>query len=306
MNAWIFGTCAVVYLLLQIIKVVLASICVHRIRERSTQRELSAASVESHATNIAGANIAIAAIHSLSENDLYTGLPYYKRGSNLWSDCVAHFVNNNSVLTYLPPLLLFPTVSINGMFYVSQTATLRELGGFQAIQQDLCDDYALHRLLLKHGRSVEQGVTCQEIATTIIDAKHYLRLMHRWNLFAIILHRDQPLAVQAYLACFLALPPVLLNLVCLAALLSAVAGNWQIVWFLTVFLVARSSVIALAQYQVFGRALSMNPFVSLLAELLQPIHLVSALLTRTIDWRGCRILVKKGQAFEVLPAERSR
>lgn len=432
MSVWIFAVCAVIYLLLQTIKIMLASICVRRIRKQSAQRESAAASIDPHATSIARASITIAqailsgdsqlhatlanntaslpvgvrfywmidvaddvaldtalqispmarvvtvggemsderngvlsrqrairseaddritiflcpeapsdcnpktfklaialensssdyfvvldddttiqddslssAICSLAVNDLYTGLPYYQRGSNLWSDCVAHFVNNNSILTYLPPLLFFPTISINGMFYVCKTARLREIGGFRAIQHDLCDDYALHRLMQKYGRSIEQGVTCQEIATTIVNAKHYLRLMHRWSLFAIMLHRDQRPAVQAYLAGFLALPPVLLNVSCIAAFLSAVAGNWQSVLILIVFLTVRGRVIALAQYQVFGSALSTNPFVSLLIELLQPIHLVNALLLRTIDRLFATYTIQAGFGCRSFAAHRT-
>ena len=113
------------------------------------------------------------AIEMLQLVDLYTGLPSYHRGHSAASDMVAHFVNNNSVLTYLPPTTLFPPISLNGMFYVARSETLCRIGGFAAIESDLCDDYALSRLLRRHGTTVYQGITRQAIATTVNGSRHY-------------------------------------------------------------------------------------------------------------------------------------
>ena len=123
---------------------------------------------------------------------------------------MTHFVNNNSIMTYLSLLPVVGPLSINGMFYVMRTETMRSLGGFSSIQERLCDDYALARLLLDSGRRIHQGSVPQYLCTSVTGIRHYSQIMHRWFVFAAALVRDQRPAVQLLLLAALGLPPLLL------------------------------------------------------------------------------------------------
>ncbi|MBK8867369.1 MAG: glycosyltransferase [Actinomycetales bacterium] len=81
-----------------------------------------------------------AAVAALEDGDLVTGIPRYRPGTTLWSHLVAAFVNGNALVTYLPMAELAPPVTINGMFVVMRRDTVRDLGGFESIQRELCDD----------------------------------------------------------------------------------------------------------------------------------------------------------------------
>jgi ceramide glucosyltransferase len=239
------------------------------------------------------------AIRMLDKVALYTGMPRYRRGAGFWSDCVAHFVNNSAALTYLPPLVLFPPISINGMFYAAKTKTLLDVGGFEVIQDSLCDDYALHRLLVTHGLRIYQGKASQEISTSIASVRRYLQLMHRWNLFAWKLACDQPWAIFFYLTLFLGTPPVLLFLLVTGTAIS-LWWEWRTFLFVCVpVLLMRHALIAAAQWRTFGRSLSMNPWTSIFVEMIQPVPLLSAMVCPWIQWRGRRIRVGAGQRFEM-------
>ncbi|MEZ6134885.1 MAG: glycosyltransferase [Pirellulaceae bacterium] len=233
-----------------------------------------------------------AAHSSLVCHDLATGLPTYQRGANVWSDLVAHFVNNNSVTTYLPLLNFFAPLSINGMFYVAKTETLRELGGFSCIQHLLCDDYAVAQWFRCHGKTIHQDTSRQRIATSITSARRYRQLMHRWMSFALLLTGDQPLKIQILLATFLGLPPILLTL----ALALSVWHAWTFVA-MGIVLAIRQATIWVAHRSAFGKPLSTNLGLSLLAELLQPLHLVSAACVPYIRWRGKLVRVSRDQRY---------
>ena len=113
-------------------------------------------------------------------------------------------------MTYLSLLPVVGPLSINGMFYVMRTETMRSLGGFSSIQERLCDDYALARLLLDSGRRIHQGIVPQYLCTSVTGLRHYAQIMHRWFVFAAVLVRDQRPAVQLLLLAALGLPPLLL------------------------------------------------------------------------------------------------
>ncbi|MCA9190481.1 MAG: hypothetical protein KDB03_01915 [Planctomycetales bacterium] len=227
--------------------------------------------------------------------DLYTGLPSYHRGVNLWSDLVAHFVNNNAVKTYLPPNVIFPPISINGMFYGVKTNTLRTMGGFRSIWHVLCDDHAIHQLFVQHGKIIKQGIARVEISTNLTGALAYMRLMHRWMVFASLLIRQQYWFIQVTLGILLGLPPILLWI----ALLQS-GSNWHSLVFVTALLGLRQLIIALVQRVAFDQVLSTNWWRSLVAELVQPFQLVSALIWPMIVWREKRIRVDSPNAFRIL------
>ena len=133
-----------------------------------------------------------AAVTALEDGDLVTGIPRYRPGTTLWSHLVAAFVNGNALVTYLPMAELAPPVTINGMFVVMRRDTVRDLGGFESIQRELCDDLALAQLFRRAGLRIVQTSIVHPLATTIPDARSYFGLQRRWMVFAGRLFKEQP------------------------------------------------------------------------------------------------------------------
>lgn len=217
---------------------------------------------------------------ALQSCTLYTGLPHYLPGTNIWSSLVAHFVNNNNALTYLPLLPLIGPLTINGMFYVMRTADLRAMGGFAPIAGALCDDYALASLVKQHGGTIRQGITRQSLRTTVTGPAQYVRLMHRWFLFANTLVRDQTFGVQVLLFIALGLPPILLWI-----------GFVTLSYALPVVLLMRHLMLRTA-----GET-RLSILTSIVAELLQPLHWLHATLQHTLRWRTRRIALAADGTF---------
>lgn len=228
------------------------------------------------------------ALFALQSCTLYTGLPCYLPGENVWSSLVAHFVNNNSIVTYLPLLPIVGPLTINGMFYVMRTDDLRAMGGFTPIVAQLCDDYALATLVKGAGGTIRQGITPQYLHTTVPDAASYTRLMHRWFLFANTLVGDQPLRVQLLLFVALGLPPLLLWIG---------LGTSIATWSLALPFVLLIRHLLLRQLRPDVR---LNPLTSILAELLQPLHWLHASLQHTLRWRTRRIALGPDGTFSYL------
>lgn len=235
------------------------------------------------------------AIHRMEQCDLYTGLPLFKASPGIGSQLVAHFVNNNSLMTYLAVASLLPPVTINGMFYAAKTEYLKGIQAFRQIETELCDDLALATWVKRSGGSIHQGTAPLELRVSVQDWRHYGLIMHRWFVFADILTARQSGLGQATLALLLGLPVILLWIVIIAAPSSPIGIAAGVV-----VLVARYSMIRrmLAETQIDG--LPMNFLWSPLSELLQPIHFVHAKLVRTIRWRHRRIRVLRDGSFHEL------
>ena len=228
----------------------------------------------------------------LQDGEIFTGLPYYLEGSTYWSALTAHFVNNNSILTYLPTLNFSKPISINGMFYIMSTETLQKMGGYTSILNDLCDDYALARLIKQHNGNIIQGTTPVAIQTSAPNAASYVRLMHRWFVFAQTLLFDQSIPSQALLLLFLGMPPILLW-IGLISLCSSAFGLLS----LFVVLLIRYTTIRYLHQLIFKQPVIFSFWMSLVSELLQPFHLTHALIEKRITWRSRLIQIKKDGTF---------
>ncbi len=229
---------------------------------------------------------------------LFTGLPRYCPSESMWSSILAHFVNNNSVLTYLPMAWLAEPVTINGMFVVVRTDTLRGIGGFEPMLPMLCDDYALARGVRAAGGTIRQSSIPVAVRTTVLSGRHYASIMHRWMLFAMILLRDQNLPRSAAIIVLMGLPPFLLW----GGLLTLGGPLWMLlVWPGAV--VIRHSMLRFVQRRHFGTTEGFRMSHSLAAELLQPFHLAHALCSRTIRWRTRLIRARLDGTFEIMSSE---
>ncbi len=242
------------------------------------------------------------AMFALQSCTLYTGLPSYLAGGNLWSSLVAHFVNNNSILTYLPLLPLTAPLTINGMFYVMRTAELRAMGGFEPIVSKLCDDYALAALVKQHGGTIRQGITPQFLRTTVPDARRYIAIMQRWFLFANVLLRDQPFRLQLLLIPFLGLPPLFFALSFLSVLGGILSSLLLATALVLRHLILRSLHRALLGPTIDGHSdlrlqLAFNPLTSIVSELLQPLHWLHACVQHSLQWRTRRIELRRDGTF---------
>jgi ceramide glucosyltransferase len=238
-----------------------------------------------------------ALLRKLDRADLATSLPGYLDDGRWSSRLLAQFVNNNAALTYLPLLAFLPPITINGMAYALRRDFLDSIDGFRPLLEYLPDDLAVAERVLAAGGRIEQSARPHWVETTVRDFGHYVRMMHRWFLFALLLLRRQPLSLRAVIAGLHALPPLLL-----AALLAVtvLAPGPLTAGALLATLALRALGLAGLQRAVYGRSLH-SPLASLASELLQPLHLLHALCWRRIVWRTRRYRVHGEQHFTVLP-----
>lgn len=215
-----------------------------------------------------------ALLGGLESATLATGLPAYLPGSTPWAQLVEQFVDNNAAMTYLT---LAP-VTINGMTWAMRVADLRALGGFTPILRNLTDDLAVAGAVLRSGGTICQTASPQWITTTVDSPGQYVRLLHRWMLFANLLLRRQPVRTVAAISVLHGTHPNLLWAVVVGAVRERRPGP------LLAVLGGRALLLRLVQRRIYGRALH-RPGVSLASELVQPLHLGHGAVQRTIRWR---------------------
>jgi ceramide glucosyltransferase len=196
-------------------------------------------------------------------------------------------------MTYLPLLPFARPISINGMCYALRTEQLKAMGGFSSILKHLTDDLAMARLLLKHKARLVQSTACVEVQTGIPDVSSYLRQMHRWFLFATLLLRTQSWGMKALIGVLQGIHPLLLwaLVLCTVASPTPVTGVA-----LLLVLAVRGGVMCQLQWQLTGQVRH-RPMLSVVSELLQPLHFLHATLDRTIRWRTRVYLVRDNDDF---------
>ena len=214
--------------------------------------------------------------------DVATGLPHYFAAENAAGAMLAQFVNDNAALTYLP----FSPRTLNGMGYALRVRTLRALGGFAPLRGRLTDDLAVAEAVRARGGRIAQLAATLRVRTTVAGTGHYLRLMHRWFFFARLLLAKQPLGWAAAITVLHAAPPLALGALAALGTRRVALGT----------LAARALVLGTVQRRVLGRV-EYRPLRSELSEVIQPLHLLHALLRRRIQWRRRTYRVESNEAF---------
>lgn len=266
------------------------------------------------------ASSAAALVEAAKTCTVATGLPCYQDSSDVASGLLAQFVNNNSVFTYLGTSRLLAPFTLNGMGYVMRKEELERIEHFRPILHELTDDLALATLVLKLGGGIHQSQAPLQVRTGVRDMRHYFQMMHRWYVFTLLLLKRQSIPTQALIFVLHGLPPILLASITilgvaggelgwrfLAVLVTLSLGSlhqmlslllFPVLAILMTYLIMddlsafvllqvlwmRKIITKEMQNKFFGLPL-IRPVVSLLSELIQPLHLVHALAIRTIRWR---------------------
>jgi len=231
-------------------------------------------------------------LSELNENTLVTALPCYRPAQNIPSRLLAQFVNDNSGLTYLPLLPFTPPLTLNGMCYILHQHTLAQVGGFAPIVQHLTDDLALATLMKRNNITLVQSTAVVQVQTSVPDFTCYCRQMHRWFLFATLLMREKSFAVNVTIFLLQGLHPLLLWWMLMLTLSD---GGTALSIMLTVLLF-RHLALRCVQRRMC-RQIAPHPLLSLLSECLQPLHLLHALINRTIYWRSRRYRIYSNDRF---------
>ncbi|RYE98263.1 MAG: ceramide glucosyltransferase, partial [Methanobacteriota archaeon] len=213
-------------------------------------------------------------LQDLTDADVVTALPYYQDSTTLAGRLLSQFVNNNAALTYLGWLPFAAPLTINGMCYAARTEQLRAWGGFAALLQQLTDDLAVATLVRERGGRLHQSIAPVAMRTAMPDLASYARQMHRWMLFASILLRRQTVGVGLAIGLLQGLPPLLLLALLAFACLQA---SWPVVACVLCIVLLRALLLCLVQWRVTG-AVRHRPLLSVVAECLQPLHLLHAAL----------------------------
>ncbi|HET9225010.1 MAG TPA: glycosyltransferase [Roseiflexaceae bacterium] len=228
------------------------------------------------------------------------GLPYYRSFDTIWSSLVSLFVNDQSLLNYIPYTALTEPFTLNGMFYAARRDVLDRVGGFAGLEGILADDFAVASRFRAHGYRLAQTPLCHAISTTVRGPRQYLSLIRRWFIFpreSLLRHLNAyDRAVLYIMGVLPALFPLLL-LVALKLKPSARLWAYVAIYFGHSALAFRQIDAAYLRRATPARYRWLAPLV----ELLFPFQLIAALLARQrIVWRGHIMQVERGGGFHFI------
>jgi ceramide glucosyltransferase len=225
------------------------------------------------------------------------GLPHYCSFDTIWSSLVSLFVNDQSLLTYIPYIVLTEPFTINGMFYAARRELLDQVGGFAGLEGILADDFAVASRFRAHGYRLAQTPLCHAISISVRGPRHYLSLIQRWFIFpreSLMRHLG---AYDQAVLYGLAVLPALFPLALLAALAIKPSHRlwaYSVLYFGHSLLAFRHFNAAYLRHATPARYLWAAPLV----EILFPLQLLAALVSRQrIVWRGHVMEVEHGGGF---------
>ncbi len=227
-----------------------------------------------------------------------TALPAYLPAQGLGARLLARFVNDNAVLTYLPPRLRERTPTLNGMCWAIRREALLAIGGFKPKLGHLTDDLAMAQSVLAAGGRIEQRSEPVWMRTTLPDLRSYARQMHRWMLFARLLLHSQPWRSQWRIVTGYGLPMLLPTF---ALTIFALAPSW----FGGALLAFGEFAYVVGRYRLQRTCAGpttakIEPLLSIAVALLLPLHTLHAWIDRRIQWRSHRYRVHASDDFEEL------
>ena len=211
---------------------------------------------------------------------------------------MACLINGQSLMTYIPYLRLVAPISINGMFYALRRTTIHSLGGFEAIERHLCDDFALARAVRARGLKIVQSLMRHPMYTHVPGPAPYLRLIKRWFVFPTVSIASQVAWHELLIFHLFCLVPIALQTgpVALFAWQPGLRTFWPA--FLTLILADRVNRYLDRRY--LGRPTPRRWFWGmLLGQLLLPLQILWALSTGSeIEWRGECIKANRDGTFQ--------
>jgi ceramide glucosyltransferase len=147
------------------------------------------------------------------------------------------------------------------------------------------------------GGTIAQTPCPQFIATTVRDLRHYRALMHRWFLFALLLLREQPPAWTLAITLLYGVPPLLLWATLIGVSLSLTRPAGSLAAIVVVALIGLRAMTLIVVQRVVTGGNRHAPFLSIISELLQPVHLIHAVCQRRIVWRTHTYMVRANDDF---------
>lgn len=224
------------------------------------------------------------------DEHIATGIAYNYGNDNIYSKLLAAFVNSNSFLTYFTMAELKENKSINGMFYILRTETLKKYDAFEEIKYFLCDDLALAGFLLeKRVKIIQTRIFCN-VRTSILNFKKYILQMKRWLLFSKI-YMMKNFSFKFFV--FVLMPTILPIMMLLTSLTLGI--KYLLLTFIIFFI--KSFVMYFYRYYILKMG---NEFSSILYEFLNdlilPLIFIYTLTTApVIIWRNKKIRVVDGR-----------
>jgi len=239
-------------------------------------------------------------VEQLNSCELSTALPFYRHNNTFFSKLMTQFVNNNSTLTYIPPLFFSKPLSINGMCYALKTKTAIEFDSFNGIKGFLADDLSLAKLLSNSNKRLIQIVEPVFLQTFLNQGGVYSKLMHRWFLFAKLFLENHSFKNNFFMLISQGIHPFLLWSM---FLLSIINQNMYEVFLLGSVLLLRAILLISINKKYTGLG-NHNYLLSVISELLQPIHFIHSLVSRKIKWRTHYYHVIRNEEFYELKNEK--
>jgi ceramide glucosyltransferase len=205
-------------------------------------------------------------------------------------------LENVQLSTFITPGIclayrVFRIPCVIGKSILFRKSELSSVGGLECVKDVLAEDFVLGQVYLRAGKRVAlSGLTVDNVNTTT-SVRRFADRHTRWLQMRAVVH------VPGFFA------DLFSNAAVFALLAAVCSGELRHFVFYLLVVLYKTSVDAWLLTQVRGRALSTQHLLCLpLRDLLQPWLWLTALFSRTTEWRGQRFRLTRGSNLIALPS----
>lgn len=227
------------------------------------------------------------------------GLACYTNWRTVWSSLMSGFVNANALLSYIPLTYLTDPFTITGHCFALRREIFHKVGGFVGLERRIDDDHELARRVRKLGLRCIQTPMIYDVDNDFDSLRAYNKQMKRWFIFPRQAMLPFLTAWEQTVSLVGSIGNILPGLL---AMLVLVTGRRSAFRTLVISMGLFSAIYALCEICYLKRRTPFQrwPLLPIVA-LLTPLHALWSLLSnKEIEWRGQRLLIRRGGNMEVI------
>ena len=229
------------------------------------------------------------------------GLACQTSWRTVWSSLMSGFVNANALVGYVPLTYLVEPYTITGHCFALRRDVLDATGGLEGLARRIDDDHEIARRVRRAGLRIVQTPLVYRVDNELGTLRSYLVQMRRWFVFPRQTMLPYLTPRERHVSLLLSVGNLLPSLLGVLAL-----STWRPAPLLALGLAVALFAVTYAVCEI-GYLPDRTPAgrwpLLLVVALVTPLHVLAAMAAggSRIEWRGQRIKVHRGGAFEVLP-----
>jgi ceramide glucosyltransferase len=230
------------------------------------------------------------------------GLPCFTNWQTIWSSLISALINAHMLLSFVSLTFLTAPIRMNGHVFASRREVFERFGGFDGMERQIDDEFAIPQRLRAYGLRAVQTPLIYDIDNALDSARAYNRQFKRWFVMPRQAMMPSLTTRQKLVAGLVSFTLPLPGIVALLALWSRRRSTWlSLGSCIGVF----ALVYAFCERCYLQRHMALRRWLLLpVVAVWTPLHVLwTMLLGNEVEWRGQRLRLYRDGTAEIVQTE---